>query len=38
MVALPLVATHVQPKFINDDDQFWELNLVNITFNPMGIL
>ena len=38
MVALPLVATHVQPRFVNDDDQFWELNLVNITFNPMGIL
>ena len=38
MVALPLVATHIQPKFTNTDDQFWELNLVNITFNPMGIL
>jgi hypothetical protein len=38
MIALPLVATHVQPKFTNNDDQFWELNLVNITFNPMGIL
>jgi hypothetical protein len=38
MVALPIVATHVQPKFINNNDQFWELNLVNITFDSMGIL
>lgn len=38
MVALPLVATHIQPRFVNNDTAFWELNLVNISFDAMGVL
>jgi len=38
MIALPVIATHIQPKFINKDSNFWEMNLVNIMFNKMGVL
>jgi len=38
MVALPLVATHVSPKFVNNDALNWELNLVNIAYDPMGVM
>jgi len=38
MVSLPLIATHVSPKFTNNNTTDWSLHLVNIVFDPMGVL
>jgi hypothetical protein len=38
MIALPLIATHVAPTFTNEDSLEWELFLVNLAYDPMGVL